>query len=223
TDSPAFTTKVTVPAGSVTAASIVFAGDTTGGFMRQAANSPCVTNGTKCIINLVAGTPKIQMPSNGLLAFSNSSSDATTTANTSVNSAGPGLVGIGTGATQTTGLIASGMKTFVTADFTTAANTSLQTITGLSWTLPVSTAVNFSFHCALQYSQGTATGAVAFGVQGATTAPTQINASGIISTNTTAQTYGNLQGLATTTATNVVSATPSAITTIWNAYLDGTV
>jgi len=111
----------------------------------------------------------------------------------------------------------------VASDFTTAANTSLQTITGLSYTFPVSTALKLSFHCALNYSQATGTAAVAFGIQGATTAPNSIDANGTEYTSATVFTAGTLNSLATTTATNIVSATPSAITTIWKTELDGTV
>lgn len=112
---------------------------------------------------------------------------------------------------------------FVTADFTTAANTNLQTITGLSYTMPASRATVASFHCSLNWSQATGTAAVAFGIQGATTAPTNINANATSFTSTTAETTGTLNGLATTTATNVVSVAPSAITTIWKAEMDGTI
>src|SRR5437660_6911788 len=109
------------------------------------------------------------------------------------------------------------------SDFNTAANTSLQTITGLSYTFPASTALKLSFQCPLNYSQATATAAVAFGVQGATTAPNSIDAHGVEYTSATAFSFLSLNGLNTTTATNIVSATPSAITTVWGAELDGTV
>lgn len=108
-----------------------------------------------------------------------------------------------------------------TADFTTAANTSLQTITGLSLTAPVSKAVVIAFHCAYNYSQATAAVAVAFGIQGATTAPTRIEANGTNYTSATAATTGTLDNLTTTTATNIVSVAPSAITTIWKGIVDG--
>lgn len=109
----------------------------------------------------------------------------------------------------------------VASDFTTAANTSLQTITGLSWTLAANTAQNVPFHCELAYSQATGVVAVAFGIQSATIAPTNIFATGLESTNTTAATEGTLPTLTTTTATNIVSATPSAVTTVWRVSLAG--
>ena len=112
-------------------------------------------------------------------------------------------------------------RVFVTTDFTTAANTSLQLITGLTITLPANNAVNTPFHCHVAYSQATATTAVAFGIKSATINPTNIFATGSMQTSATAFTGGNMPTLATTTATNIVSATPSAITTVWNADLYG--
>jgi hypothetical protein len=111
----------------------------------------------------------------------------------------------------------------VASDFTTAANTNLQTITGLSWTLPASTALNVPFQCHLAYSQATANVADSFGIQ-ATVAPTNIFASGEMWTNTTATfvTPGVLPTLSSTTATAVVTATPAAaVTTVLNADLNG--
>lgn len=110
----------------------------------------------------------------------------------------------------------------VTSDFTTAANTSLQTITGLTKTMPVSQAVVVNFHCQYTWQQATAPVAVAFGIQGATTAPTNLEASATSYSNTTAETTGTLFALTTTTATAIVSVAPSAITTVWKAVVDGT-
>jgi hypothetical protein len=113
-------------------------------------------------------------------------------------------------------------KFFVaSSDFTTANNTNLQTITGLSWVLPANTALNVPFRCYLAFSQATAAVADSFGIQSATISPTNIFATGEIHTNTTAATYGNLPTLSTSTATAIVTATPSAITTVWNAELRG--
>jgi hypothetical protein len=109
----------------------------------------------------------------------------------------------------------------VTSDFTTAANTALQTITGLSWALPANTAANYPFHCEIYYSQATAVVADQFGIQAATFAPTNVSAKGDIATSATATTYANVPTLNTTTATAIVTFTPSAITTIWNARLAG--
>jgi hypothetical protein len=108
-----------------------------------------------------------------------------------------------------------------TGDFTTAASTSLQAITGLSVTLPANTAVKVPFSCHLAYSQATAAVTVAFGIQDVTVAPTNIFATGSQQTNTTAFTGATLATLSTTTATNIVSATPSATATIYKVDLAG--
>lgn len=110
----------------------------------------------------------------------------------------------------------------LTSDFTSAANTSLQTITGLSWNLD-GTAKNYSFHCSLMYSQGTAAASMQFGIQVATANPTNVNAKGRVDTSTSAQTSGVLTGLATTTATSIVTFTPSASATVFGADLDGSI
>ena len=81
-------------------------------------------------------------------------------------------------------------------------------------------ALNVPFQCHLAYSQATAAVADSFGIQ-ATVAPTNIFATGQVFTNTTAFTAGNLPTLSSTTATNIVTGTPSAITTVWNAELSG--
>jgi hypothetical protein len=116
----------------------------------------------------------------------------------------------------------SANKAFVAANFTTAANTNLQTITGLTFNL-LPAALNYQFHCALSYSQATANAAVAFGIQAATVNPTNIFATGGIGTSATAGTTGVLATLASTTATSIVSATPSATATNFTAVLDGTI
>jgi hypothetical protein len=114
----------------------------------------------------------------------------------------------------------------VATNFTTANNTNLQTITGLSWTLDPTTARNYSFHCSLSYSQATANVAVAFGIQASTTAPTNIFANGTqqITVGPPATfVTGTLATLTTTTAINIVSGTPGALTTNYTATLDGTI
>lgn len=108
-----------------------------------------------------------------------------------------------------------------TSDFTTAANTNLQAITGLTWTMPASTAINIPFSCFLQYSIATAAVAVSFGIQDVSIAPTAINAQGLQYTSATAATEGTMVNLASTTATAIVTATPSAVTTVWMAQLHG--
>ena len=108
------------------------------------------------------------------------------------------------------------------ADFTTSGvGTALEAITGLTFTVPANTALIIPFSCKLIYSQAVANDVVAFGVQTATVSPTNISAEGIIYTNTTASTEGNLPTLTTTTATAVVSATPAATATNYIALVSG--
>jgi hypothetical protein len=100
-----------------------------------------------------------------------------------------------------------------TSNFTTAS-TSLVTITGLSWTLP-STAHNYAFGCRLSYSQATAAATDAFGIQAATTSPTNLYAAMRVSTGLAVTGVdATLPTLASTTATNIGTFTPSAAGTI---------
>ena len=114
-------------------------------------------------------------------------------------------------------------KSFVTSDFTDSTSTTLQLVTGLSFTLPTSKAVNVSFHCVLLFDQGSAAVSDQIGIGVTGTAPTQANASAVVYPSTSTLTAGTLTALASTTPTSVVTFTPSAITTIWTATLDGTV
>jgi hypothetical protein len=97
---------------------------------------------------------------------------------------------------------------FVAADFTVAANTNLQTITGLTWALPANTAINIPIRCVLFYSQATAAVADSFGLQTSAVTPTNFQAGGAMET------------ALGTTATAVVTGTPSATATVFNAYVD---
>ena len=113
---------------------------------------------------------------------------------------------------------------YVSSNFTTAANTNLQNITGLTWTMPGSLAINVPFDCYFQFSQATAVAAVSFGIQDVTTAPTQINSNGTMGTSATASAFGpGVLALASTTATAILTGTPSAITTVWPAEIHGVV
>jgi hypothetical protein len=91
----------------------------------------------------------------------------------------------------------------------------------LTWTVPANTALNIPFTCHLTYSQATAAAAVAFGIQDATVSPSNIGAQATIQTNTTAFTSGALVALQSTTATAIVSATPSATGTNYTAQVTG--
>lgn len=109
----------------------------------------------------------------------------------------------------------------VTTDFTDANSASLQAIPGLAYSLPASAAQNISFSCMLMYSQATNVAGDQFGVGVLTTAPTSLSAAATVTTNATASQYGVLTGLTTTTPTSIVTFTP-AVTTVLNAYIDGT-
>lgn len=109
---------------------------------------------------------------------------------------------------------------FVTGDQTITAG-SLTAIPGLSWTMPANAALKAPFSCHLLYSQATAAASDSFGIQDVTVAPTSLMAKGQVYTSATALTAGNLPALTTTTATAIVTFTPSAATTVWNADLDG--
>jgi hypothetical protein len=136
----------------------------------------------------------------------------------------PKFIDVGNGtALDRSGILFDGNKIFVANDFTDSTSTTLLLITGLSWTLPANSAVNVSFHCALLFDQATAAVSDSFGIGITGTAPTQANASGTVFTSASAETTGTLTALASTTPTAVVTFTPSAITTVWKAELDGTV
>lgn len=113
---------------------------------------------------------------------------------------------------------------YIDQDFTLAANTNLQRITGLTqdlrWTLRASTSQTVPFSCHLLYSQATAAVADQFGFQ-ISLAPANAMLKAQVATSATAETDGNVPNLTTTTATAIVTFTPSAITTIWNADIDG--
>jgi hypothetical protein len=130
-----------------------------------------------------------------------------------------------TGSAVTANFVRGTNTVRVASNFTTAANTNLQAITGLTWTF-IPTAQSYSFHCSLTYSQGTANAAVAFGIQSVTAAPTNIFANGTqqITVGPPATfTTGTLATLTTTTATAIVSGTPGATATNYVAQLDGTI
>jgi hypothetical protein len=102
----------------------------------------------------------------------------------------------------------------LTADWTDASSAALQTISGFTFTLPASLAQNVPFACHIMYTQATQV-SDSFGVQSATYAPTRIDAYGTMSTGGVgvgAPRFGVLTDLTTTTATAVVTATPTVAT-----------
>jgi hypothetical protein len=156
------------------------------------------------------------LPINGCLAFVDTGLTATGTV-PSTNTTGEG---------QFAGYLHSTINTVqLASDFTSAANTNLQTIGVLTWNLD-GNAKKYSFHCSLMYSQATAAVAMQFGIQAATVNPNDVSVKGRVDTQTgaaSAQTTGILSNLATTTATSIVTFTPSNFATIFGADLDGTV
>lgn len=204
--------------GQVTSAgSIVAAGTSSVGmngrtFMRSAADG-------RLTINNNANT------SNGLTRITFGTEAATNPAFAPLNTILDVVDGAGTATLGNTTLVSeNGNKVFVTTNFTTAANTTLQTITGLTFNFPA-VAHNWNFRCNLSYSQATGNAAVAFGIQAATNAPTNIFAHGLqqitVGPPATIVT-GTLATLTTTTATNIVSGTPTALATNYYVELAGT-
>lgn len=117
----------------------------------------------------------------------------------------------------------SNSRVSVASDFTTINNTSLQNITGLTWTFPATAAV-YSFHCSILYSQATSAVSDTFGIQAVTNAPTNIMAQGNVFTSLAgAASNGNQPTITTTAATAFVSFTPGATATNFNAALEGTI
>lgn len=186
---------------------------------------------------VVNGASQFWSPSDGLFQVRNlagtgfarlilGTNDATTNGASWNLNAGVWEAKVGSGAAFTTvsalGYQVNGLNRIanVTGDFTTANNTNLQAIPGLTWTLPVTTALVVPFRCVLFYSQATAAVATSFGVQTDTVTPTNFQAGGSMETALGTTAYGDAT-IANTTATAVVTGTPSATATIFNAYVDG--
>lgn len=102
---------------------------------------------------------------------------------------------------------------------TSGSGTALEPITGLSLTIPVTTALNIPISCHFVYSQAVANVAVAFGIQDVTVSPSNIAAQAVMYTSATASTAGSVVALASTTATVIVSATPAATATNYIANI----
>lgn len=142
---------------------------------------------------------------------------------TCLNQLAPGVVGIGTGSGENkSGLIQSGNTVRVATDFTTAHTTKLQTIAGLSWNLPA-TALTYSFHCSLSYSDSTASSEVAFGIQAANNAPQHLFANATMQVDHATFSGGTLSELRTIKATTIVRGLPAAAHRNFTATIDGTI
>jgi hypothetical protein len=167
----------------------------------------------------------LKLSSTGLLQMTNGLLSGTN--DTGISRDAAGIIDFGNGvAASKTAFLRSGMTVQVAADFTTANNTNLQTITGLSWTLPNTGTLTFSFDCELAYSQASGNAVVAFGIQAASAAPTNIFAKGdeqITVGPPSTFASGVLPTLTTTTATKIVSGTPTAIATNYTVHLAGTI
>src|SRR5262249_12405959 len=114
----------------------------------------------------------------------------------------------------------------VTTDQTITAGPSLQTIPGLSWTLPANTALNVHFRCTIYYLQVTAAASDSFGIQDVTVAPTNFAGDALVFTSTNASTtpFGmNLTGINDASTHSFGSFTPSAPGTVFTAYINGTI
>lgn len=128
---------------------------------------------------------------------------------------------------QSSGYVIDG---FIQTDHTQRLTSTPAAITTLSpgttvftWgALPINS--NFSFYCSILYSQSPA-GTVGIAVQGATNAPTRLDAWGKMDTANApyAGTAGSAANITSTTAATVVSASPGAAGTVYQAQLNGTI
>ena len=121
-----------------------------------------------------------------------------------------------------------GNTQLLTADSSGIIATTAATGTAVfTWgALPVST--NFAFHCSGTYTQATAAGGVSIAIQGATNAPTRIDAwASLDSTNPASTTYtgtkAGLYDLTTTTATLVAAVTPGVAATQYQWEMHGAI
>lgn len=104
----------------------------------------------------------------------------------------------------------------LTSDFTdSSGSAALQNITGLSFNLPQSVAQNIPIECHYMFSQATNV-SDQFGIQFGTNAPTRADFRGqatLAGPGANFPTYGVLANLTSTTATAIVTFTPTATTT----------
>ena len=125
-------------------------------------------------------------------------------------------------AAQISYLTAAGQTIFVSSDFTTANSVQFQNITGLTFTMAANKAQNVPIHCVLAYSQATAAVSDSFGFSIGVVAPTSMQIFGAMWTAASTVSYGQAV-ISTATSAAAVTATPSAITTIWIAQMDALV
>lgn len=220
TVNPSFTGVILGPDGTLTAPTYSFTSTPGAGFWLDASAQPTISKGGVARFNVE--TLAVSIPVGNVYCW------ATTTVGTACNAGlsedAAGVVDVGNGsAANKTGFLRSGNTVRVASNFTTINNTSLQTITGLSWTFPATGTMVFSFHCHGSYSIATGAVAVGFGIQAATAAPTNIEATGEMYTAAAVATQATLATLASTTATQIVAGTPGS-TGVNNAFdLYGTI
>lgn len=208
-----------VGAGSASAPSITRSTDTGTGFYFLSAGNMEFVSSTSHVPSFLYADNVTRGNSAAMYGFSSNVDATAASSDVNTSRAAAGIVQVGTGETKNrNGFIISGNTIRLTSDLTLAANTSLQAI--FSWTFPA-TAINYNFHCSLDYSQATAAASNAFGIQAATNAPTNIRASGIVYTAAGVSTSGTLSTLSSTTATNILTFTPSATGTVFTAVLEG--
>lgn len=211
--------------GTIAAPAYSFSTSTGTGFYQFSSGNSAIGYSAAGVASMILAQQQFRLRSDGLAGFT-PSTDPSVGVDTNINRFGAGILGVGTaGATSRTGLIQSAMSTFVTTNFTTSGvGTALEAITGLSITVPATTA-NWTFHAHLAYSQAVGAAAVAFGIQAVTNAPTNIFATGeqqVTAGPPATIVTGTLATLATTTATNIVTGTPGAAATTYTCDLYGT-
>jgi hypothetical protein len=192
----------------------------------QASNDGIFFPSTTAIGFSPNGTENIRLTTTGLrVASGNGFCGASTI--TSANDvcglrAGASIFELSDGGNNSNGFLKNLGAVRVTADQTINASTSLTNITGLSWAIPSTIVLALHFECDILYSQATAVVSDQFGIQGSATMSSGTAAMGQAFTSATAFTAGNVS-FTSTTAQSIVTFTPSAITTVWNAHLAGTI
>jgi hypothetical protein len=199
-----------------------------------AANMPLLGNGAaNPVFSTIAYLTTIS--GSGCLVFSSSTTQLACAANIAANklvrAGGVGTApnassfsdGSVTNLASTTNLFTATNTVRLTANTSAITATTPGTAVLTFSTLPVST--NLSFHCHLLYNQQTAAVAgTGFAIQGATNAPTRLDAwANMYTSNAGVSVQGTVQNLATTTATPLVTGTPSAITTVFPADIYGSI
>ena len=142
--------------------------------------------------------------------------------NTCINQIAPGVIGVGnTPGANKSALIQSGNTIRVSSDYRTQA-AGLQSIAGLTWQLPA-TALTYSFHCALSYSEAGVLSAVTFGIEATQGSPVHLFANGNMQTGAAVFSGGTLADMKPGAAAGIVSGTPSALKSDFTVTLDGTI